>query len=414
MAGFLVTFPLAFVFAAIAETRQSATVAVATTVLGAAWVGFGLGHLVLIRELDEVGVEAILTVLVTVFAIDTFAYAGGRLAGRHRMTPVMSPNKTWEGFVFGAVAGILAAFFALYSSEVYGSWRGLVLGAALVAASTVGDLFESLVKRDLGAKDTGRLLREHGGVLDRVDSLLFAAPGRVLRARRPGLELERLPDPPEPERANGAGVHEGLLERLARHSTKRSVEVRRLLEPKLAEASTQARQHRLARVEATVLLLPGRERRCDRRRHVVEASGGLEGELLAQVPVGGVSVHALPSKFDQDHASARPQKACMRSTAASRSWMWWSERLATTRIERSGFVELLQGRPAEERTVRSLGIDRDHVVPRLGERKSELPGTAPDLEHASRRGRKLREHERGVHGPYRGTGGPTRVSTLAA
>ena len=176
LAGFLVTFPLAFVFAAIAETRQSATVAVATTVLGAAWVGFGLGHLVLIRELDEVGVEAILTVLVTVFAIDTFAYAGGRLAGRHRMTPVMSPNKTWEGFFFGAVAGILAAFFALYSSEVYGSWRGLVLGAALVAASTVGDLFESLVKRDLGAKDTGRLLREHGGVLDRVDSLLFAAP----------------------------------------------------------------------------------------------------------------------------------------------------------------------------------------------------------------------------------------------
>jgi phosphatidate cytidylyltransferase len=176
LAGFLVTFPLAFVFAAIAETRQSATVAVATTVLGAAWVGFGLGHLILIRELDEVGVEAILTVLVTVFVIDTFAYAGGRLAGRHRMTPVMSPNKTWEGFVFGAVAGILAAFFALYSSEIYGSWRGLVLGAALVAASTVGDLFESLVKRDLGAKDTGRLLREHGGVLDRVDSLLFAAP----------------------------------------------------------------------------------------------------------------------------------------------------------------------------------------------------------------------------------------------
>ena len=176
LAGFLLTFPFAFVFAAVAETRQSTTVAVATTVLGAAWVGLGLAHLLLIRQLERVGLEAILTVLVTVFAIDTFAYIGGRIAGRHKMTPVMSPGKTWEGFAAGAVAGVLAAFFALYDSGFAEGWRSLALGAALVLATTLGDLFESAVKRDLGAKDSGRLLLGHGGLLDRIDSLLFAGP----------------------------------------------------------------------------------------------------------------------------------------------------------------------------------------------------------------------------------------------
>ena len=176
LAGFLLTFPFAFVFAAVAETRQSTTVAVATTVLGAAWVGLGLAHLLLIRQLERVGLEAILTVLVTVFAIDTFAYIGGRIAGRHKMTPVMSPGKTWEGFAAGAVAGVLAAFFALYDSGFADGWRSLALGAALVLATTLGDLFESAVQRDLGAKDSGRLLLGHGGLLDRIDSLLFAGP----------------------------------------------------------------------------------------------------------------------------------------------------------------------------------------------------------------------------------------------
>ena len=174
LGGFLVTFPLAFAFAAVAATRQLTTVAVAATVLGAAWVGLGLGHLLLIRGLEN-GVEAILAVLLIVFAADTFAYLGGRLAGRHKMTPVMSPGKTWEGFVAGAVAGIVTAFFAFYETD-FGGLSSLVIGATVVIAAVVGDLFESLVKRDLGAKDTGRLLLGHGGILDRIDSLLFAGP----------------------------------------------------------------------------------------------------------------------------------------------------------------------------------------------------------------------------------------------
>jgi phosphatidate cytidylyltransferase len=174
LGGFLLAFPLAFLFAAVAATRQSTTVALSSTVLGAAWVAFGLAHLILVRRLED-GQDAILAVLLTVFATDMFAYGVGRLAGRHRMTPVMSPGKTWEGFVAGALAGIATAFFLLYPTE-YGGWRPFVIGGAIVLAATVGDLFESLVKRDLGAKDTGRILLGHGGVLDRVDSLLFAAP----------------------------------------------------------------------------------------------------------------------------------------------------------------------------------------------------------------------------------------------
>jgi len=175
LAGFLVAFPLAFLFAAIAATRQSTTVAVATTVLGAAWVGLGLAHLILVRHVDESPRDAILAILFTVFATDTFAYLGGRVAGRHRMTPVMSPGKTWEGFVVGALAGLATSFLVLYTTP-YGGWRSLIVGGAVVLAATVGDLFESLVKRDLGAKDTGRILLGHGGVLDRIDSLLFAGP----------------------------------------------------------------------------------------------------------------------------------------------------------------------------------------------------------------------------------------------
>jgi phosphatidate cytidylyltransferase len=177
LGGFLLTFVLAFVFAAISETRQSTTVAIATTTLGAGWIGLGLGHLILIRSFESNGRLAAITVLLTIFVSDTLAYAAGRLAGRHKMTPVVSPGKTWEGFTVGAAAGVFTTFLALYKEDVFDhSWEALILGAVIVAAGTLGDLFESLIKRDLGTKDTGRILLGHGGVLDRIDSLLFAAP----------------------------------------------------------------------------------------------------------------------------------------------------------------------------------------------------------------------------------------------
>jgi phosphatidate cytidylyltransferase len=176
LGGMLLTLPLAFLFVLVAETRQSATVSVSFTLLGPVWIGLGLGHLVLVRDIAPHGRLAIFTVLLTVFATDTAAYLVGRLVGRHRLAPVISPGKSWEGFVAGALAGVFTSFVALYKSSLLDIRQSLVLGAVVVLASTLGDLMESLVKRDIGIKDAGHLLGAHGGVLDRVDSLLFAAP----------------------------------------------------------------------------------------------------------------------------------------------------------------------------------------------------------------------------------------------
>ena len=176
-AGFLVTLPLAFVLKGISQTRQSLTVAVATTVFGAAWVGLGLAHVQLIRELEPAkdGRLAVFTVLLAVFASDVVAYFVGRLIGRHRMAPTISPGKTWEGLAAGTVIAVIVPFFALYQSDFMNVWQSLVLGAVIAVAAPLGDLFESAVKRDLNVKDSGSLLAGHGGVLDRLDSHLFAA-----------------------------------------------------------------------------------------------------------------------------------------------------------------------------------------------------------------------------------------------
>jgi len=113
------------------------------------------------------------------------AYLVGRFVGRHLLAPRLSPKKTWEGFVAGALAGIFATFVTLYDTRHHylSVPQSLVLGAGIVAAAVVGDLFESALKRDLDVKDTGRLLGGHGGVLDRVDALLFAAPAAYFIVR---------------------------------------------------------------------------------------------------------------------------------------------------------------------------------------------------------------------------------------
>jgi phosphatidate cytidylyltransferase len=178
LGGILATFVFAFAASALAKTRAPSTVALGATWLAAAWIGFGLGHLLLLREIQPHGRLLALTVLLTVWAGDTFAYLGGRALGRHKMAPTLSPGKTWEGFVIGSLAGVFVAFIALYDTRhTYLSiWQTVVLGIVVSLAAVVGDLFESMLKRDMQVKDTGRLLGGHGGVLDRVDALLFAGP----------------------------------------------------------------------------------------------------------------------------------------------------------------------------------------------------------------------------------------------
>jgi phosphatidate cytidylyltransferase len=158
--------------------RQAATSSFAVTLLGVAWVGGGIGCLLLICDIPEFGFWAVMAVLFTVFAADTGAFFVGRTFGRHRMSPAISPNKSWEGFVGGVLAAVGMSFVILYRDrdEFLTIPESLVLGLVIALAATLGDLFESAVKRDLGVKDSGRLLGGHGGVLDRVDSLLWAGP----------------------------------------------------------------------------------------------------------------------------------------------------------------------------------------------------------------------------------------------
>lgn len=177
LGGLVATVLLAFVLFGLSSARPPSPVAaLATTVLGVVWVGGGLGCLLLVRDLPEHGRLAIFTVLIAVFADDTAAFLVGRAIGRHRMAPAISPGKSWEGFVAGTTAAVLVAFFSLYEQDFLTIPEALTLGAAVAVAATIGDLFESAAKRDFGVKDSGRLLGGHGGMLDRMDSLLFAGP----------------------------------------------------------------------------------------------------------------------------------------------------------------------------------------------------------------------------------------------
>jgi phosphatidate cytidylyltransferase len=112
-------------------------------------------------------------VLIATFVGDTFAYFVGRAYGRTQIAPLISPNKTLEGLVGGVVGGTFAFWCAgLYQDWLTG-WDALLIGFLVAITAPIGDLFESLIKRDLEVKDTGTLLGAHGGVLDRLDAVLF-------------------------------------------------------------------------------------------------------------------------------------------------------------------------------------------------------------------------------------------------
>ena len=146
------------------------------------WIGAVLylavlgGHFVLLRDLDQ-GQRWLVVMLVTVFATDTGAYAIGRLFGRHKMAPKISPKKTWEGAVGGYAFGAAAAAAALLLLELEVTSATVVaITVGVPVAAMIGDLVESALKRRLGVKDVSNLLPGHGGFLDRSDSLLFAGP----------------------------------------------------------------------------------------------------------------------------------------------------------------------------------------------------------------------------------------------
>lgn len=115
-------------------------------------------------------------VLIVVWAYDTGAFCTGRWLGRHRFLPEISPNKTWEGVIGGLIVSAVVAYLLLRLSVPIDPWHAVPLGLLVGAGTQLGDLFESLLKRAAGVKDAGWLLPGHGGILDRIDGLLFALP----------------------------------------------------------------------------------------------------------------------------------------------------------------------------------------------------------------------------------------------
>jgi phosphatidate cytidylyltransferase len=168
----IITVPVLFAFVVtLAPPRPS--VSIAGTLLGVYWIGIAVTLAVLLRELPH-GKAVIIDVLLGTFIWDTAAYIGGRIFGRRPLAPRISPRKTVEGLVIGALAAILTVLLA---AQFQTSWltqgHALLIGLSVAVFAPIGDLFESLIKRDAGAKDTGRLLGPHGGVLDRADAALF-------------------------------------------------------------------------------------------------------------------------------------------------------------------------------------------------------------------------------------------------
>jgi phosphatidate cytidylyltransferase len=168
----LAAMPVLFVAVAARGQRGGATVSIAGTLLGIYWIAFAFATAVLLRRLPNGG-GVIVDVMIGTFLADTGAYFGGRLFGRRPLAPEISPKKTVEGLFCGMLVAILSVFIA----GLYQPWLtqgdAFVLGISVAVLGPLGDLFESLVKRDAGAKDAGTLFGAHGGALDRLDAVIF-------------------------------------------------------------------------------------------------------------------------------------------------------------------------------------------------------------------------------------------------
>jgi len=166
--------PVTFLFSLLRPRREYISWAMAVVFLGIVWIGLPFGHAVLLRGLPHGG-GLVLDVLIGTFLNDTCAYFAGRAWGTRPIAPQISPNKTFEGLLGGIVGGTF--FFWLFAISYQHDWfkgpDALLIGFCVALAAPIGDLFESALKRDLDVKDAGRFFGAHGGVLDRLDGVLF-------------------------------------------------------------------------------------------------------------------------------------------------------------------------------------------------------------------------------------------------
>ena len=166
-------FPVMFLVAASRGSIDGVTRSMAITAFGVLWIGLPFAHAVLLRELPLHGGALLIDVLVATFVADTSAYAVGRLIGRHKLAPDLSPNKTVEGMIGGFIGGTMAFWFAGLYQDWLPGLDALLMGMVIAILAPMGDLFESMIKRDLGVKDSGNVFGPHGGLLDRLDAVLF-------------------------------------------------------------------------------------------------------------------------------------------------------------------------------------------------------------------------------------------------
>ncbi len=168
------------------RNREHALLNTALTIAGVAYVTLSLSMLMVLHNTNWPGVEGsfgdggaslVLTIFVSIWACDSAAYFGGTWFGRHKLFPRVSPKKSWEGAAAGLI-GAVAAFvgLGLYLMPSFDPVQAVALGIIVGVFGQIGDLAESLLKRDAAIKDSSGVIPGHGGVLDRFDSMLFAAP----------------------------------------------------------------------------------------------------------------------------------------------------------------------------------------------------------------------------------------------
>lgn len=176
----LSTMPLLMAFRGLSVPREDPLVAIVSTLMPVLYIAPAAGLAVILRQAE--GGFGLLTLLIAaVFANDTGAYFVGRAIGRRPLAPSVSPNKSIEGFLGGAAFGTFVLWYGHFLVTVGGHQvlhgvEAFGIGVAVALVGPLGDLFESLLKRSSGIKDSGRLLGEHGGMLDRIDALLLALP----------------------------------------------------------------------------------------------------------------------------------------------------------------------------------------------------------------------------------------------
>ena len=153
------------------------------TMLGVLWIAGGGAAAVSLLRLSDDGVLWLLSLILIVAVDDIFAYLGGTNFGRHKLAPSISPGKSWEGLAVGSAAALIQGAVVGYIMLDLTILDGLALGVIAAVFNPAGDLFESMAKREIGIKDSGRLLPGHGGFLDRLDAIIMCAPGFFLYLR---------------------------------------------------------------------------------------------------------------------------------------------------------------------------------------------------------------------------------------